>query len=250
MRKPEKARSNDPPKPLRHPPSQDKTYRMSLEIYGFPHSPFCIAVESALRAFGLPFVSRRVPAWDRSEILRLTGGAYYEVPVLVHDRSVLWESSEHSQDIARYLDRHFASGRLFPERFDGLQDLALHYLENEVEGITFRLFDPSYIDSIEDVAQRGMVIRHKERKFGRGCVERWKAERSELIAEAETRLKPFERMLSHQRFLFGDRPVYADFLLAGILGNMVFGGRQKIPGNLPALENFHREITDFRYPSA
>ena len=44
------------------------------------HSPFCIPIAQMLRAAGVAYESREVPNWDRSELLRLTGGAYYAVP--------------------------------------------------------------------------------------------------------------------------------------------------------------------------
>jgi glutathione S-transferase len=216
---------------------------MKPEIYGFAHSPFVIAIETALNSLGVEFTSKQVPNWDRSELLRLTNGASYEVPVLVHDGRVIFESSADSQDIARYVDQTFAAGKLFPEHLDGVQTLIIRYLENDVEGVTFRLFDPYYIASISDVAERGMIVRHKERKFGRGCIDEWKQNRDHLAAQAEELLKPLDSMLSHQPYLLGNEPVYADFLLAGILGNITFSGYNTIPSNLSRLTDFHRNIS-------
>ncbi len=90
---------------------------MSLTICQMEYSPFCIPITAALRASGTEFENREIPNWDRTELLRLTDGAYYQVPVLVHDGRVVIESSADSEDIARYVDAHFAGGRLFPERF-------------------------------------------------------------------------------------------------------------------------------------
>ena len=90
------------------------------------------------------------------------------------------ESSADSEDIARYIDRHFAGGRLFPERLDGLQQIVIEFLSDDVEFQTFRLLDPYICDSITDPVARGLYLRHKERKFGRGCVEQWRREAAEI----------------------------------------------------------------------
>ena len=208
---------------------------MSLTIYQMAYSPFCIPITAALRSFGVPFETKEIPNWDRSELLRLTGGAYYQVPVLVHDGRVITESSGDSEDIARYVDRLFAKGRLFPERLDGLQQIVIEFLSDDVEFQTFRLLDPYTLDKISDPVARGLFLRHKERKFGRGCVEQWRRDASAIRAEADRLLGRFEITLRHSLFLFGDAPVYSDFLLYGILGNLTYGGHHRLNAEQSAL---------------
>lgn len=220
---------------------------MSLLIHGFPHSPFCLAPEAALRALEIPFTSRFVPSWDRSDLLRLTNGQYYEVPVVEHDGRLIFESSPDSQEVAHYIDEEFGGHRLFPDRLQGRHELVIRYLEHEVEDVTFRLFDPFYVESIADVANRGMLIRHKERKFGRGCVERWRQERATLADAAERLLEPLDSMLHPDPFLFGQEPVYADFLLGGILGNITYSGFNALPPRLRRLPAFQERMESFRF---
>ena len=59
-----------------------------------------------------------------------------------------------------------------------------------------------------------MVRRHKERKFGTGCEERWELERPALQTEAERLLSPFDLALAHRPFLFDDQPIFSDFALS------------------------------------
>ena len=221
-------------------------HAMNVEVHGFAHSPFCIAIETVLESLEVPFERREVSVADRSSVLRLTGGACYEVPVLVHRDEVVFESGADSQDVARYIDSTFAMGSLFPERLKGIHDLVVRYLEHEVEGVTFRAYDPFHVDSVENVAERGMIVRHKERRFGRGCVERWKEERKQILCESAELLRPFEEMLSENGYLFGDRPVYADFLLGGILGNLLFGGHNRLPADLGRLAALPQRLQAFR----
>lgn len=216
-------------------------------VHQLKHSPFCIPVVAIFRALNRPLREVEVPNGDRSRIIKLTKGAYYQVPVLVDGARVVHESAPDSQDVARYIDRKFAAGRLFPKKLEGLQSIVIGYLENEVEGVTFRLVDPKYIAAISDVVERTAVIRHKERKFGAGCVERWRREAPQLRRQAESVLAPFELIFRESQFMFGTAPVYADFLLFGILGNLTYRNYNPIPPKLKALRAWEKRMRAWRF---
>jgi len=221
-----------------------------ITLYQFPHSPFCIPVRLILAAAKIPFQIRNVSNANRAEVITLTNGVYYQVPVIVderRDRRVVFESDTNSQDVARYLDSEFAGGRLFPPRLEGLQDVILQNLENEVEGLTFKLQDPVYLDSIKDVVERTMIIRHKERKFGKGCVDQWRSTHRGMLVQAGQLLLPYEKMLRHSTFLLSDKPVYSDYLLAGILGNITFHGNITLLESLPLLAEFLGRLEKLRF---
>ena len=101
--------------------------------------------------------------------------------------------------------------------------------------------------TFEDVRARGTVIRHKERKFGRGCVEEWIRSRPQLLEKAVQLLRPFELMLANAPFLLGDVPVYSDFALFGILGNMVYRDWVEIPKELVRIKEWREMLRRFRY---
>jgi glutathione S-transferase len=221
-----------------------------ITIYQLPHSPYCITIHLILDAAKVPFQTLNVTHANRHELIKITHGAYYQVPVILDERTerrIVFESGASSQDVARYLDEEFAGGRLFPVKLDGLQDILLHHLEDEVEALTFKLFDPFHIDSEQDLVERVMMIRHKERKFGKGCVEYWKKIRSEMLRDAVQMLLPYEKMLQHSKFLLGDAPVYSDFLLAGILGNITFGGHNVLPESISSLGSFTTRLKAYSF---
>ncbi len=218
-----------------------------MKVHQFAHSPFCIPVTQVLTALGVPFETVEVPNHDRASLILLTGGQYYQVPVLEDKGAVIFESGPDTQDVARYLDREYAGGRLFPDRWDGLQALLIPHLENDVEEVTFKLCDSGYWDDVPDLVARVMGLRHKERKFGRGCVAAWKAQKPALTAEAACLLKPFDQMLAHTPFLTGDSPVYTDFLLFGILGNLTWKGYNELPKGQPHLADWHQRLAAFRF---
>ena len=221
---------------------------MSLTLYEMEYSPFCIPIAAALTACGTAFARREIPNWDRTELLRLTQGAYYQVPVLVHEGRAIFESGAESEDVARYVDGRFAQGRLFPARLEGLQQIVLEHLGGDVEFHTFRLQDPFTLDRIADPIARGLFLRHKERKFGRGCVEEWRRDAEGIRVQADRLLGRFEATLRHAPFVFGDAPVYADFLLYGVLGNLTYGGHHALDAEQSALRSFIERLRTWRLP--
>src|SRR5690606_25685687 len=139
-----------------------------LILHELAHSPFCIPVRRILEAYERPFECVAVSASDRRGLARLTGGAYYQVPVLEDGGRVVHETAEDPLAVAHYLDMEVAGGGLFPAHCAGIQEIIIAHIEDTLEGIGFRLSDPGYVDAIEDLGERVMVIRHKERKMGVG----------------------------------------------------------------------------------
>jgi len=89
-------------------------------------------------------------------------------------------------------------------------------------------------------------LRHKERKFGRGCLEEWRGRQQELVAQLAERLIPFEEMLMYKPYLLGERPRFVDFDLFGMLGNFLFSGHYKLPQAHTRLRQWHRRMTDLK----
>lgn len=217
-----------------------------VRLYQLAHSPFCLAIAKALEAVGVACVPINVSNGNRAAIIELTGGLSYEVPVLDDRGRVVFESSADSQDIARHVDSTWGSGRLFPDRWEGWQAIVNPHLEREIEGITFRLTDIHYVPAIPDAVERMMVTRHKERRFGRGCIERWRSEQDSLSAQAAEGLRPYDQMLGHTPFLTGSQPIYSDFLLHGILSNLTWNQWNPLPP-LPHLGDWYARLGEFRY---
>ncbi len=220
---------------------------MSLTLYDLPHSPFCLPIKRILSALQVPFEIIDVPNWDRRAVIEASAGAYYQVPMLVHDGKAVYESGADTQDIATYVDKTFAGGRLFPIEHAGLHDILISYLENDVEGATFRATDAFYVDSISDVVGRLMVLRHKERKFGRGCITQWKAQIETLRAGAAEHFARFNAILRNKKFLFGDTPIHADFLLYGIIGNYTWNNWNHLPAEQIALADWFEVMRGFSF---
>lgn len=139
--------------------------------------------------------------------------------------------------MARYLDRRFSLG-LFPKDKEGIQRVLSGFIENDLEDVAFKIND-SLIIPTRPLVERGMLIRHKERKFGKGCVAQWARDRKQWEARLAERLAPADNILASSPFLAEERALFVDYMLFGVLGNYLFSGKTRLP-NLPHLARWRR----------
>ena len=118
-----------------------------IELIQFPWSPYCLVQKRILDYSGAPHKEVNIPPSDRSLVWRLTKQRYYQVPIIKDGRNVIFETDENSQVIAKYLDAKLKLG-LFPPQWDGLQRILWRYIDNDVEGATFRLNDAHYLEFV------------------------------------------------------------------------------------------------------
>ncbi len=219
-----------------------------IELIQFPWSPFCIVQRRILEFAGVRFKTTNIPNSDRALVWKLTKGRYYGVPILRDGRAVVFETGDDSQVIAKYLDQKFKLG-LFPAELEGVQSILWRCIENEIEGPCFKLTDTHWREVVPKADQL-LFLRHKERKFGRGCLVQWRAQESDLLAQLEERLLPFEEMLAHRPFLLDDRPRFVDFDLFGMLGNFLFTGHYALPQAHTQIKKWHKRMAKVKIQNA
>ena len=212
-----------------------------IELVQFPWSPYCLVQRRVLQFSKVAHKVTNIPPSDRSLVWRLTRQRYYHVPVVRDGRQVLFETEENSQVIAKYMDAKLGLG-LFPAIWDGLQTILWRYIENEVEAMTFRLND-AWFQEVVPASEQLAYRRHKERRFGRGCLEQWRANGKSLQLELQTLLAPFEQMLSQRRFLLDERPRFVDFDLWGMLANFLYSRRYSLPAVHPKVRMWYRRMS-------
>ena len=215
-----------------------------IELIQFPWSPFCIVQRRILEFSGSTFKLTNIPNGDRSLVWRLSRQRYYAVPIIRDGRTVVFEVSEDSQVIAKYLDGKFRLG-LFPWELEGVQSVLWRYIENDIEGVGFKLNDIHWKEMVP-ASDRVRFLRHKERKFGRGCLDQWRAQQKELLVELEKRLIPFEEMLLYKPFLLDERPRFVDFDLYGMLGSFLYSGHNRLPSAHTQLKKWYLRMADAR----
>jgi glutathione S-transferase len=190
---------------------------------------------------GAPFKITNIPNQDRSRVWKLTKQRYYGVPVIRHGKNVVFELNDDSQVIAKYLDEELGLG-LFPAELEGVQSVLWRYIENEIEGATFRLNDIYWRENVPK-AEQLQFLRFKERKFGRGCIDQWRKQQNDWLKLLEARLLPFEEMLEHHAFLLGGQPRFVDFDLFGMLENFLYSGHYELPAAHSQIKDWHRRLS-------
>jgi glutathione S-transferase len=218
-----------------------------IELIQFPWSPFCIVQRRILEFSDVKFKIINIPNGDRTLVWRLSKQRYYGVPIIRDGRSVIFEVNEDSQVIAKYLDSRLGLG-LFPQDLEGVQSILWRYIESDIEGPAFRLND-IYWREMVPANDRLRFLRHKERKFGRGCIDQWRAQKKEMLAQLEQRLLAFEEMLMYHPFLLGNRPRFVDFDLFGMLGNFLYSGHYRLPSAHTQLGKWHRVMAHLKSKS-
>ncbi len=212
-----------------------------ITLIQFPWSPFCISIRRILERHKIAHRIRNISSQDRSAIIRATNGRAYTVPCLIDGKIAVADFTDFGQEVARYVDRKYKLG-LFPKDKDGIQAILARYIENDLEGIGFKV-DDSYVIPTLPLEERIMLTRFKERKFGKGCVQQWAKNRAMLNQQFAELLVPLDNMLASSRFLVSeDRPLFVDYDLVGILGNYLYCGKTKLPP-LKHLRRWHTLMT-------
>jgi glutathione S-transferase len=211
-----------------------------LTLIQFPWSPFCITARHILERNGIPFRLRTIPYHERASIIRATKGRGHTVPCVLDGKQAVCDVTDFGQEVARYIDRRFTLG-LFPKDLEGIQLILSRYIENDLEMVGFKVND-SYVIPSRPLVERVMLVRHKERKFGRGCLQEWTSHRKYFCAQFEELLKPLDNLLASSSFLISDRPLFVDYNLFGVIENYLFSGKTRLP-SLPHLRRWHREIS-------
>lgn len=211
-----------------------------LTLIQFPWSPFCITIKHILTRHRIPFRLHNIAYHDRAPIINATKGHGHTVPCLIDGKRGICDVTDLGQEVARYVDRRYRL-HLFPKNLDGVQLILSRYIENELESVGFKVND-TYVIPTRPLIERTMLIRHKERKFGRGCVREWTSHRRYLCAQFAELLKPIDDMLAASPFLLTDRPLFVDYNLYGVLGNYLFNGKTRLL-NLKHLRRWYQAMT-------
>jgi glutathione S-transferase len=219
-----------------------------IELIQFPWSPFCIVQRRILEFSGAKFTITNIPNGDRSLVWKLTRERYYGVPIVRDGKSVIFEVNDDSQVIAKYLDSKLQLG-LFPWELEGVQSILWRYIENDIESAGFKLNDIHWRELVPS-SDRLRFVRHKERKFGRGCLEQWRAQEKDLLGQLQQGLVPFEEMLLYKPFLLDERPRFVDFDLFGMLGNFLYSGHYRLPARHTRLRQWYARMSKIKFNSS
>lgn len=209
-----------------------------MKLYRFRSSGYARKIQTLLELLGVPHEVVDVPYADRAELARVTGGYIY-VPVLVDAQGRV---TVESRRIAALLLEGPAGQALVPAPLEGPIWAYADYCDGPLEDALFRIASPTVRDGWSDPGERALYTLIKERKFGSGCIDAWRASRARLLEHARELLAPSVRTLQQVPFLFGAKPTLAD---AALYGNLVAleAAERSLPAELaPSLEPYMRRV--------
>jgi glutathione S-transferase len=215
-----------------------------IELIQFPWSSFCLVQQRIMEYGEVPFKTTNIPVMDRSLVWRLTRQRYYGVPILRDGRTVVFETDAYSQVISKYIDGKFELN-LFPTSFRGVDRILWRFIEDNVEDACFKLTD-IYWEELVPKAERLAFLRHKERKFGRGCIDQWRAQQPQLLEQLSATLVPFECMLAERPYLLQGRPHFVDFDLWGMLAGLLYSGHYRLPAAHGGLNEWYARMSNLK----
>ena len=215
-----------------------------IELVQIPWSPFCLVQRRILEYSGARFKITTIANQDRALVWRLTRHRYYGVPIIRDGRTVVFETDDDSQVIAKYIDGKQQLD-LFPASFRGVDRIVWRFIEDQIEGPCFKLNDIHWEQNVPQ-ADRLAFLRFKERKFGRGCLDQWRAQETALLSELAQKLVPFECMLADRPFLLQSRPHFIDFDLWGVLATLLYSGHYQLPAVHTCLNEWYPRMSKLK----
>lgn len=216
--------------------------KLGMRLYRFRYSPYARKVQMLLDLAGHAYDLIEVPYGDRNELATLTGGYIY-VPVLVSDDG---QVTVESRDICEKILVGEVARRLVPAPQEGPIWAYADFVDGPLEDVLFRIASPAVHKSWPSPSDRAFYALVKERKFGAGCLVKWEAERSALVAHGQRLLAPTLSTLAAQPFLFGQAPTLADAALYGLGAMLEEADPALLQQVSPKLSAFMRRLEEVR----
>ena len=211
---------------------------MAAKLYQFLGSPFCAKVRKLLAFKGVEFEVIEVDYLERKELLVASG--QITVPAVTLDNG---ETIVDSARIATRLEELYSEPTIFPAGWRGMHVVLADFIDNHLEESVYPV---ALADELAYYSKqgpdRGALWRFiRERKFGRGFVDRTIADHKASWDRFRSALTPFEEQLGNAPFLTG-RIGLADFALYGQLYYLAFTGELKIPSDMKNLRAFFGRV--------
>lgn len=210
-----------------------------MKLHRFRYSPYARKVQRLLELAGIPHQVVDVPYGNREELARLTGGYIY-VPVLeLPDGRVITESRRICQHL---IEDPRASGFVPPGQEAAVWAYCDAFVEGPLEDVLFRIACPAVRDAWPTAWERALYTLVKERRYGAGCIDAWRAEQEALIARGRELLEPTRRSLQKHPWVLGDTLTLADLGLYGQWAMLDCAGPELVDRLGPELRSHARRI--------
>ena len=211
---------------------------MQARLYQFLGSPFCAKVRKILEFKGVEFEIVELDYLERKELVLASGQMTVPALTLASGETIV-----DSAKIADRLEELHPEPTIMPPGWAGLHRALAQYIDNQLEESIYpvALADERTYYTRQGVDRGALWTFIRERKFGKGFVERVIADDKANWTRLNQALAPFETQLEGKAFLTG-RIGLADFCLYGQLYYLAFTGELKIPASLPNLRAYFGRI--------
>jgi glutathione S-transferase len=213
-----------------------------MKLYSLRYSPYVRKVQMLLELLQRRFELVEVCYSDRTELAELTGGYIY-VPVLVTDDGCVHVESRR---ICQRLMADAPDSVLTPAPLEGPIWAYADFCDGPLEDVLFRLASPVIRDAWQDAGERALYTLIKERKFGAGCIDAWRADRAALVNRARDLLQPTLSTLARVPFVFGAQVTLADAALYGELAMLREAAPALVAELDSALPDYMRRVENAR----
>jgi len=172
-------------------------------------SPYCWRVKMALAHKGLAW--EEIP-WHFTEKDRLPEPNAGTVPVLVDDGMVVSDSWK----IAGYLDERYPQKPLFDSAQARSEALLIKFwIERTIHPFITRMGVGDFLSVLHE-KDKPYFRQTREKRFGMP-IEQYMQTRDQARDGFRDALEPLRAMLAEQRYVAGNNPGYADYIVFGVL---------------------------------
>lgn len=172
-------------------------------------SPYCWRVKMALAHKGLAW--EEIP-WHFTEKDRLPEPNAGTVPVLVDDGMVVSDSWK----IAEYLDERYPQKPLFDSAQARSEALLIKFwIERTIHPFVTRMGLGDFLSVLHE-KDKPYFRQTREKRFGMP-IEQYMQTRDQARDGFRDALEPLRAMLAEQRYVAGNNPGYADYIVFGVL---------------------------------
>jgi glutathione S-transferase len=211
---------------------------MQARLYQFLGSPFCAKVRKILEFKGVDFEVVELDYLERKELVFASGQMMVPALTLASGETIV-----DSARIADRLEELYPEPTIMPPGWSGLHRALAVYIDSQLEESIYpaALADERAYYTRQGIDRGAMWTFIRERKYGKGFVDRMIADQQANWQRVNEALTPFEQQLEGKAFLTG-RIGLADFCLYGQLYYLAFTGELKIPAAMPNLRAYFARI--------
>ena len=157
-----------------------------IELIQFPFSPFCIPQRRILEFSGAKFKIINVPPQERSLVWKLTRQKYYGVPVIRDGAKVVFDDTRRPANRRQISRRKIAARPVSRRTAKACKPFSGATSKTKLKARPSGSMTFIYRENLP-AAEQLQYLRFKERKFGRGCIDQWRAQPKRLAEKTGSR---------------------------------------------------------------